>query len=357
MATMKTLQRNFPYLKQQLAALLGNTSLSVKIICLAVTIGYFVSFSDSAIRVLTVTPGYVFPPGFRLWTIFTHCFVEFHIWEVCVDIITVGLCGKLIEPLWGKMEMLTFFALINTSVAFFGAFFYLLIYMMTINTDVLFEVHIHGLSGYIAAVAVAVKQMMPDHIIVNTPLGKLTNRNVPLSVLLLTIVVWLVGILEGTYPTMFATGGTLSWLYLRFYQRHSNGTRGDMADNFTFASFFPTVLQPPIEIFSKGMYNLCVNLRICRKPVRKYDFGGPTAITVSLPGSDSHDAERRRQIALKALSERLSKSESSSWPSMEEDSKPKEANSQSTSPLLPAESPQPSDAVAIPVDPEPEVIA
>ena len=76
----------------------------------------------------------------------------------------MGLCGKLIEPLWGKMEMLTFFILINTSVAFFGTFFYLVLYMATINTDVLFEVHIHGLAGYIAAVSVAVKQMMPGNL-------------------------------------------------------------------------------------------------------------------------------------------------------------------------------------------------
>ena len=56
--------------------------------------------------------------------------------------------------------MLTFFSFIDTLVAFFGVFFYLAIYMATFNTDVLFEVHIHGLSGYIAAVSVAVKQMV-----------------------------------------------------------------------------------------------------------------------------------------------------------------------------------------------------
>jgi len=361
MVTMRTVHRNLPYFQQQLIALLGNTSLSVKIICLTVSIGYFVSFSETAIRLLTVTPGYVFPPGFRIWTIFTHWFMEFHLWEVCVDIITVGLCGKLIEPLWGKMEMLTFFALINTSVAFFGAFFYLLIYMFTVNTDVLFETHIHGLTGYIAAVAVAVKQMMPDHIVVNTPLGKLTNRNIPLCVLLLSVLLWLVGILEGTYPIMFTTGAILGWVYLRFYQRHSNGSRGDMADNFTFASFFPTVLQPPIEMFSRVLYNILVKLRICRKPVRKYDFGAPTAITISLAGSDSHDAERRRQIALKALSERLSKTESSPWLNSAEDFKPKTENAQnissaSSSTLLDTvKTPETANSLLIAVDnPTPE---
>ena len=43
-------------------------------------------------------------------------------------------------------------------------------------------------------------------------------------------------------------------------------------------------------------------------------------ITISLPGAESQDAERRRQIALRALSERLSKTEQSTsqWPSMDE---------------------------------------
>lgn len=202
-------------------------------------------------------------------------------------------------------------------MAFVDTFFYLVLYMATVNTDVLFEVHIHGLAGYIAAVSVAVKQMMPDHVVVRLPLlGKMTNRNVPLTVSVLSIILYVAGLLEGTYPTMFTTGVVIGWLYLRFYQRHNNGSRGDMADNFTFAryiffsdrvtwfkfsvnfcfhiSFFPTVLQPPVEICSRGIYNLLVSLRICRKPVRKYDVGAPTAITISLPGTDSHDAERRR---------------------------------------------------------------
>ena len=49
------------------------------------------------------------------------------------------------------------------------------------------------------------------------------------------------------------------------------------------------------------------------------------AISISLPGVDNHDTERRRQIALKALKDRLSKteeqstmSEATKWPSLEE---------------------------------------
>lgn len=55
-----------------------------------------------------------------------------------------------------------------------------------------------------------------------------------------------------------------------------------------------------------------------------------SSISISLPGVESHDTERRRQIALKALSERLNRSESAggddgaagakgNWPDLEDD--------------------------------------
>lgn len=235
MAALKSLGKNLPYIRQQFLALLGNTSASVKFICIIVFFTYFLSFSKDAVRLISVTPGYLLPPAFWIWTAFTYCFLELHFWEVCVDVITVGLCGKLIEPLWGAMEMLTFFAIVNIGVAILSSFFYLVLYTCTFNTDLLFTIHIHGLAGYIAGLAVAVKQIMPDHLIVKTPIGKITNRNVPLTVLCISLLLWLIGLLEGTNPAMFTSGILVSWTYLRFYQPHSNGTRGDMADNFTFA--------------------------------------------------------------------------------------------------------------------------
>lgn len=152
MAAIKGLGRNIPYLRQQAAALLGNTSTSVKFICVVVLFSYCLSFSEEAVRILSVTPGYLLPPVFWFWTAFTFCFLEIHFWEVCADIVTVGLCGKLIEPLWGAFEMMTFFAIVNFGVAVLSALFYLFLYMCTNNPDLLFNIHIHGLTGYIAGI-------------------------------------------------------------------------------------------------------------------------------------------------------------------------------------------------------------
>ena len=75
--------------------------------------------------------------------------------------------------------------------------------------------------------------------------------------------------------------------------------------------------------------------------MRKYNVGGPNtggaspSISISLPGVENHDTERRRQIALKALSERLNRSPgdearereddspagAQSWPLLTEESK------------------------------------
>lgn len=307
MASLRTLSRNIPYLGQQFSALLGNTSASVKIISVVIFFAYFLSFSDDAVKFLSVTPGYILPPSFWVWTAFTFCFLEIHFWEVIVDVVTIALCVKLIEPLWGQLEMLLFFAIVNVGVGILCASFYLFLYMFTFNTDLLFFVHIHGLAGFIVGLSVAVKQIMPDHVIVKTPLGKITNRNIPLFLVFLSFVLYLCGLMEGTNPTMLTAGLLVSWTYLRFYQRHSNGTRGDLADNFTFASFFPTVSQPPISLVSNTIHGALVRIGLCRKTVRKFDLAAaPTGVTVTLSG-DLQDMERRRQIALKALNERLSK--------------------------------------------------
>ncbi|KAF4523744.1 hypothetical protein B566_EDAN013862 [Ephemera danica] len=309
MATWRAVSRNMTIFRQQISAFASNTSIFVKLILSTMFLCYFLSYSEVMVQVLSVTPGYFLPPTFRIYSALTFCFLELHFWELIIDVIALVLCGKLIEPLWGNFEMFIYFGVVNLSVAVLTAFFYLLLYVCTSNTELLFHIHIHGLAGYIAALSIAVKQIMPEHLVFRSPIGKITNRNIPLSVLFVSILLYLIGLIDGTYPTMYAAGFIISWTYLRFYQRHSNGTRGDMAESFSFANFFPTVLQPPIAVLCNTIHSSLVKIGLCQKPVRKYDLGAPSAITISLPGSDPHDMDRRREKALKALSERLNRVE------------------------------------------------
>jgi len=55
------------------------------------------------------------------------------------------------------------------------------------------------------------------------------------------------------------------------------------------------VLQPPVAVFSNTIHSFLVKIHVCRRTVRKFDMAAsPTGVTVTLPGVDPHDMERRR---------------------------------------------------------------
>ncbi|GAB0093301.1 transmembrane protein 115 [Sergentomyia squamirostris] len=311
---MRTKSRNFTSAAAKVGGFFQFET-SVKVICLIIVCGYCLSYSETVTEALIVTPGYFMPPLMQIWTAFTFCFVEKHLWEVLVDIATVALCGKLIEPLWGSMEMMTYFAVTNFGVVILTVTYYLFLYACTKNPLILFDVHIYGLAGYVAAVCVAVHQIMPDHLIARTPMGNFTNRNIPVSLFLVAVLLWLLGLLEGRYPTMFLAGIIASWIYLRFIQRHRNGSRGDYSENFAFVRFFPTVLQPFVSVVVNPIYYACRRMGIIRHvpvPQASSSTLPLSSVSIAMGGVDPYDMERRRQIALKALNERLSKATDSS---------------------------------------------
>ena len=63
-----------------------------------------------------------------------------------------------------------------------------------------------------------------------------------------------------------------------------------------FFSFFPSRLQPIISIVSNTVFLALVKVKICKKPQRKYDISSSSnaTITITLPGTDPTDAERRK---------------------------------------------------------------
>lgn len=123
----------------------------------------------------------------------------------------------------------------------------------------------------------------------------------PALVLILLALLRLSGLLDSSAPLAAYSYGALSgWVYLRFYQKHSRG-RGDMSDHFAFASFFPEALQPAVGLLAGLVHSALVKIKVCRKMVKRYDVGAPSSITISLPGTDPQDAERRRWVSILSL--------------------------------------------------------
>ncbi|XP_061830477.1 transmembrane protein 115 [Nerophis lumbriciformis] len=334
------MNRYLPVARQHFLAALASTSVVVKAISALVVLLYLLSWAVDTSYALGITPGYLFPPNFWVWTLVTHGLVEQHVWGVAANVGTVMACGRLLEPLWGALELLIFFAVVNVSAGLLAGLSYLFTYAATFNLDFLFAVRVHGVAGFLGGVLVALKQTMGDTTVLRVPQVRL--KAAPALVLLLLALLRLSGLLESSAPlAAYSYGAFSGWVYLRFYQRHSRG-RGDMSDHFAFASFFPEALQPVVGLLAGLVHATLVKVKVCRKMVKRYDVGAPSSITISLPGTDPQDAERRRQLALKALNERLKRVEDqSAWPSMDDDEEDEEDNEVRTDmePLLSRDTP------------------
>ena len=99
----------------QFASFALNSSVSVKIFCLCVFLGYLISFRTGTIQYLSVVPGKLLPPNFFIWTLATHSFIEIRLIELIADWFIILLYSKMIEPLWGVLECVQFYFLITVS--------------------------------------------------------------------------------------------------------------------------------------------------------------------------------------------------------------------------------------------------
>ena len=193
---------------QQIQVVFMKSSVVVKSICGIITFLYFISFlaaQQKYMEALTVTPGLIFPPSFRVWTLITHPFIEVHLWIVLLDIALVLLCGRLIEPLWSALEMLIFFAVVTVGSAVITSFLYLFMYLSTMNTAYLFQTHLFGLAGYAGAATIALKQTMGDAEL-PPKVARIRVQHLPVILLISSFLLRIIGLVPPTHPFLTLTG-------------------------------------------------------------------------------------------------------------------------------------------------------
>ncbi|KAM9324365.1 transmembrane protein 115 [Gastrophryne carolinensis] len=316
----------------QLVAMVSGSSVLVKCLWGAVVLLYLLSIWLDTSYLLAVTPGLLMPPNMWVWTLVTHGLVEIHIWDVAANLLLTLGAGRRLEPLWGAPELLLFYGVVSLAVGILSSLCYLVSYAATSKLYFLFSVRVHGFPAFTGAVLVAHKQTAGDGLGDSQRWVRLLPQLVLLGVSVLTVA----GLMPSPMLVGYGLGMVSGWVYLRFYQRHSRG-RGDMSDHFSFSSFFPGPLQPVAALLGNLTHAGLVKLRLCPRAVKRYDVGAPSSITISLPGTDPQDAERRRQLALKALNERLKRVEDQTlWPNMEEEDEEGEEGTTTAQPNQPA---------------------
>ncbi|KAF9203235.1 hypothetical protein BGZ49_006628 [Haplosporangium sp. Z 27] len=174
-----------------------------------------------------------------------------------------------------------------------------------------YDTQAYGLTGVLAGFLIGFKQLVPDHLITLWGVISIRVKSLPLLFAITMVIAGYIS--QSQINFLMATYGLfISWIYSRFF-RVQDGIRGDRSETFSFASFFPEFMQPPVKAFSNSCFGILVKLHICSPTGYggsfHYDLENPQMAgmghTFTRPGSLRAEAERRRALALKALDMRL----------------------------------------------------
>ncbi|RLM84887.1 rhomboid-like protein 19 [Panicum miliaceum] len=141
--------------------------------------------------------------------------------------------------------------------------------------------------------------LLPDQEL-NLFVLKIKAKWIPSLVALISIIVsFFIKDLMSYLPVLLF-GIYMSWIYLRYFQKRlETGLKGDPSEEFSFSSFFPEFLRPILDPIASILHRL-----LCGRSERS-DGRGQTLDTSPLPGSDSIEANRRRERGQRALEQRL----------------------------------------------------
>lgn len=254
-------------------------------------------------------PWLVMVPGSVLWnpwTILTAGLCEVGIVELFFSLMTLSLCGRYLERVYGLAEFVKFcLVTIGVSNVLCVAVNVAEHYVLKDSGTFLYGMGYHGLMALQAGFLVAFTQLIPEHLVQLFGVIKIRVKNLPMLYVGLSNVMCLIG--HQSPFILIQMGWLVSWYYLRFIKYNETGDfRGDRSATFDFASWFPGFVQPLIRRASDIIFSLAVKVHLL-KPWSAPDIESGY---VPVPGGARAEAERRRAMALKALDQRLASNKS-----------------------------------------------
>uniref|UniRef100_A0ACD5UKS7 Uncharacterized protein n=1 Tax=Avena sativa TaxID=4498 RepID=A0ACD5UKS7_AVESA len=273
----------------------GYTKLCKGLAVILLLVHLLVQLFPSAVNYLALIPARTIPFA---WNLITAGYVEQTIPGVIISIIGLLLFGKLLEPLWGTKELSKFVFIVNFSTSMCVFVTAIVLYYVTQQESYLYT-PLSGFYGVLSGLLVGIKQLMPDQEL-NLFVLKIKGKWIPSLVALISVVVsFFVNDLVSYLPVILF-GIYMSWVYLRYFQKRlETGLKGDPSEEFSFSSFFPAFLRPVLDPIASIFHRL-----LCGRSDRA-DSRGQTLETSSLTGSDSTEANRRRERGQRALEQRL----------------------------------------------------
>ncbi|KAF7303175.1 Eukaryotic integral membrane protein [Mycena kentingensis (nom. inval.)] len=270
---------------------------------------FYLSYTKS------LNPAYfLVEPGstlFHPWTLLTSCLIEPTVLELVFTLICIPPSLRYLERLWGSIEMLKFIAVTVgfSNIIAFG--FNWIEFIATRDAELfLYGMRYHGQMSLQTGILVAFTQLIPEHQVQLFGIFKARVKagSLPMAYLTLSTVLCIFGWQDPWIIIQFAW--FVSWIYLRFYKRHTSDlpggmdTYGDRSETFSLVSWFPPPVHYPLTILGNTVHSVATRFHLIPHAPRA-DLESGSYMLNQAPGTARAEAERRRAMALKALDQRV----------------------------------------------------
>lgn len=270
---------------------------------------------------------------FYPWVFATAIFAETLVLSFAFSAAVLYVATKYVEKFWGSLETVKF-------VFYVGSLTNIVTVLITIVCNI-FRGDVAGMDkplgggiSYYFGFLVVLKQLIPEHnIVLFQGLINFRVKHLPF-VLLVAVLLWSLLVSRSLYPAVPSLGSFfISYCYLRFFQAfvldpllpitsasdtadHSGQTvlRGDASDTFALVEFFPAVTKPFLLVVFGHVYDLSVLLGIITafndELVEQSNLRAQKiSEQLNQPNKSvaSSVAERRRQVALQVIEDRITK--------------------------------------------------
>lgn len=290
-----------------------------------------VNFHDIQVPYLQLIPRFTI---YRPWVLITSIFAEISLFSFLVSAFVLALATKYVERFWGYKEVIKFVLIVGTCTNLFTVLFTIVSNLM--RSDILgMNKPLGGGISYYFGFLVVLKQLIPEHnIILFKGLINFRVKHLPF-ILLCAVTCWSVLLSRSLYPAVPSLGSFfISYIYLRFFQRYMSDPllpvsmtgneldaatflRGDASDAFKLSEFFPNVFKPYLSVLFDVIYDIGIffglitpfnddsiqqsNIRAQKRLEHISQAHRIVANSV---------AERRRQVALQVIEDRINKENS-----------------------------------------------
>ncbi|GME81565.1 unnamed protein product [Ambrosiozyma monospora] len=292
-----------------------------------------VSFNDIIIPTLQLVPSQFF---YYPWTLLTETFVETSILKFFVALIVLFAGVNYLDSNWNVSNNSNSNSA-DAKVVNVTAKYIILVSLLTNVTSVLIKVFLalafnavdlrlplsHGIYSILMSFVVVFKQLSPEHNLKLFKIWSIRVRQIPFIILCIaTLASILLQSLEPVIPIY--NNFYISWAYLRYYQlnvtaellpssasgiQQTSLVRGDASDTFAFIQFFPEEIHRFLKPVCRAVYHTSALLGLIR-PFNDDDIESSNLRTIkrlnTTATSVTRDiADRRRQVALKVLEQRV----------------------------------------------------